>query len=1137
MPNKVSKNKLSVGKSLFFLLLGSLFAALAYSSPASNRVQAESSFNVTAVPTSTVSGATTTYTFSFNAPKNLSAGNPQLGQPGDVIMFNAWPNGPQEAGSTVNFTQATLAAGSSVGGQISRADDFSDNMTMLMLGSSVSAGTPIVVKLAGVVNPTWIGQQTFSVHIGDQNGYDGQYSVLLGAGQTYTVSGQITRADTGVGVSGAQINANQRSGTMFLGASADSEGRYSINLPVGTWELRVEPQWGNNGRQVAVDWAFAKQGIVVTISDSGKTAVNFQVVSATARVIGKVLLPDGTPMQRGGVDIRSTEGVGVGTGADPSDGSFSVQVPAGNYRLGVFSEDQSYTAPVMEPFTAKGGATTDVGTVRLVKKTAHIQGRVTVKGTETGVSGVRVNTWNPRGGGWAEAQTNASGTFDLLVGAGDWEVMAEPNPGSGYAFESGPPTVVKVVANQTVGNINFTVLRASAVINGRIVDGQGALLSNFFGYAMAMEGSGDPPKPGPGTNVQGGQFALRVPAGTWTVDVHTEPGSEFSSAGGQTVTLADNGTASVQVVMKKNDAVVSGRVIDEDGTAVTGVRTEVFAENGRGSFKMAEVSETGTYRMGVVGGTSWHLGVFVEPNSGYMMLPPSDSKVTVASGATVTKDFTLLRTNAYIAGKVLDPNGVGLGNVFVFADTNLTVDGDVLGLRVENAGAPMGAPKKADLRQGIHTGDLTAADGTFRLAVPAGTYGIGSGAPSALGYINPVFRRIAVEKDREVTGIVLQYRQADAQISGAVYLAGSKSEGFVWAWSENGAHSEAHTRTGDYSLNVTKGEVWHVGADFEGGQEFYQSQEVMIDLTSATSAQKDLVLVKSSFVLPPSVSQQIQAASGGTIQMQDGTRLVIPAGAFGSSGTFNVTISPTAQLTKEKHRRPVAFGYSINATNASTGQEFTTPFSTNVQLVIPYTAEMLTALGISANDIGASYFDASSSGWQGVDSFTVNKEDKTIIASIGHFTDFAVTTGASDTTPPANPTSVTATAGIEKVTLSWVNPTDTDFNHIAIYRSTVSGEVGTKIGQTAAVATIIYEDTGLTAGTVYYYTLRSVDNLNNESVGGSQVSATPTAAAALPATGVPLSSALVFYLIQLVLVGSGVALLLFAVRWYRLNFR
>ena len=1105
-----------------FLALGIIFT-LAFSSTSSLHADGpppSTSFDATVVSDNLGLGETATYTITFNAPQDLSAGVGQ--QPGDMLNINVFPNGPSDANRMANLTNLTVGAGSTIAGSFIRempqqdpggGQPLDSNSTLFQVTSSVSQGQSVVLKMAGVVNPGIQGQQTISISLGGQTMYQASVAMVVGAGQTFAVSGTVSKA--GVGVSSAQISASQRSGSMFLNTNVAADGTYSINLPIGTWELRVGPQWGNDGQQVAVDWAYNGFGEAVAVSDAPVSGINFTVVSATAVVTGKVLLPNGSPLTNGGIDIRSGEGVGVGSGINPQTGVFSVQVPAGTYRLGVFSQDPSYAAPALAPFSVAENSTKDLGTITLVAKTSHIKGVVTVKGTATGVVGMNVNTWSPSG--WSETTTAADGSFDLLVGPGEWEVMLRARPGSGYAVEGGPPTRVTIADAQTVTGQNFQVLLANASIDGRIVDAQGTLISNFFGFAQAMEGNGDPPKPGPGTSAEGGVFSLQVPAGTWAVDVHTEPGSEYSSTGAQSVTIGENENKNVTITLQQNDALITGTVRDDEGNAVTGVRTEVFAENGRGSFKMAFVNEaTGTYSMGVVGGTSWYLGVFVEPGNGLTMIPPSDSKTTVASGQSVVKDFALLRANATISGTVLDPSGNGLGNVFVFADTHLGEDGAVLGAQTtiggplpENSGGPGG-----DLKQGLHTGDLTRGDGTFTLAVPAGTYGIGSGAPSSLGYINPEFISVSVAKGEEKTGYVLSYRQSDAQITGTITLDGVQSEGFVWAWSDSGSHSETYSRTGSYTLNVTSGDVWHIGADFGNGQDFYQSPEYMVSMVGATTATRALVLTKSIFTMPPSTSQQIEAASGGTIQMEDGFTVVIPAGAFGSSGTYTVTISPTAQLTKEKSRRPVAFGYSVSAVDSS-GQAFTSTFNSNVRFIIPYTDAMLTALGINSTDVSASFFDTTSGIWQGVESFTVNTEDKTIIATVSHFTEFALTTGSADTTAPSVPTSLTATAGVGKVTLAWTNPTDADFDHVVIYRSTTSGSQGESLTTSTGTS---YEDTGLAAGTIYYYTLVSVDAVGNSSDPTSQVSAAPTAtpipALELPMTGTSVMDAALFYVVR-----------------------
>lgn len=72
--------------------------------------------------------------------------------------------------------------------------------------------------------------------------------------------------------------------------------------------------------------------------------------------------------------------------------------------------------------------------------------------------------------------------------------------------------------------------------------------------------------------------------------------------------------------------------------------------------------------------------------------------------------------------------------------------------------------------------------------------------------------------------------------------------------------------------------------------------------------------------------------------------------------------------------------------------------------------------------------------------------------------------------------------------LFWVNPPDTDFTKVRIYRSTVAGAPGILV---ASPTVAPYADAGLTEGVTYWYTIRAVDASGNESVAPAQVTGAP----------------------------------------------
>lgn len=89
-----------------------------------------------------------------------------------------------------------------------------------------------------------------------------------------------------------------------------------------------------------------------------------------------------------------------------------------------------------------------------------------------------------------------------------------------------------------------------------------------------------------------------------------------------------------------------------------------------------------------------------------------------------------------------------------------------------------------------------------------------------------------------------------------------------------------------------------------------------------------------------------------------------------------------------------------------------------------------------------------------------------------------------DTTPPAIPTGLTATAGNGEISLGWNQNTELDFAGYNLYRN------GTKINGNLLTGTT-YIDQGLTNGTEYSYQLSAVDQIGNESGKTAVVKAKP----------------------------------------------
>ncbi|MFA6963897.1 MAG: BspA family leucine-rich repeat surface protein [Patescibacteria group bacterium] len=100
-----------------------------------------------------------------------------------------------------------------------------------------------------------------------------------------------------------------------------------------------------------------------------------------------------------------------------------------------------------------------------------------------------------------------------------------------------------------------------------------------------------------------------------------------------------------------------------------------------------------------------------------------------------------------------------------------------------------------------------------------------------------------------------------------------------------------------------------------------------------------------------------------------------------------------------------------------------------------------------------------------------------------------------DITAPSAPTNLTALSASASVSLSWVNPTDTDFANVAIFRSTEADftpNIGTnKIAYTTLSSTATYIDSNVTSGVTYYYKVEAIDSVDNYSAASNQASGKP----------------------------------------------
>jgi len=359
------------------------------------------------------------------------------------------------------------------------------------------------------------------------------------------------------------------------------DGKYSMMMQV----------WGQSG-----------------MVDSGTGSVQIGIVALQ----GTVYLSDGTtPAIDAYVEAEDITNFSNRFGSNTgSDGAYGIGgLTSGNqYRLNVFlnpspnSNTAGYTTPDIEPITYSGSIITQNITLDRANKT--ISGTLMRKNGNPIANG-RVMANRMDSPGWVNDETDSEGKYELRMSGGKWEIRPDTWAGPGqtapdYAY-SGPGVAVKFVKDSTVeakSGINLTVTTASSTIQGSvspIPTGMGGIgLHNRTGFGT-----------GTGIDPSTGAFSMKVPAGTYELDMFSDPsqaGDKYTLPTMGSITVGESETSNVgQIVLVKMDKTISATVKDNTETGLSGFMVGCFQPKGS-AFTMGITGQDGTASVSATNG-------------------------------------------------------------------------------------------------------------------------------------------------------------------------------------------------------------------------------------------------------------------------------------------------------------------------------------------------------------------------------------------------------------------------------------------------------------------------------------------------------------------------------------------------------
>ncbi|MEV0728472.1 carboxypeptidase-like regulatory domain-containing protein [Polymorphospora sp. NPDC050346] len=474
-----------------------------------------------------------------------------------------------------------------------------------------------------------------------------------------TITGRVTDSN-GVPQAGIWVSARGPDGS--VGTSADIDGRYTLSLLPG--EYQVELLLGSGFSQWIPQQEQSHTAQVFTVEPGG-TVVADDVVAPTGSMTGRVVDASGQPAANVDVSARSiTSGGGATTWTD-DNGDFQIprlfpgnykvrfQLPSGATQWGHGQPAEDYA----DTFSVAVGTQTTVNETLLA--TGAIAGRF-VDQSGAGIGHAEVTAYDSYNNS-AYVMTDETGAYrfdDLIVG--DYKVsFVDPTTGRRqYAygvgnFEDAATIVVQADATATVDDtlIDGGALRVTATDSGT-----GAPLTAFCAH---LEG----PSYGYECTTNSEILFDGIGIGRYIVSVNPAPSSLYLDGKAQ-ATVTANATTDVAVPVPLGGAITATVSNRATGAPVAGVCVATVAagtarlpdgephcSDGAGQIDI-RLLEPGDYHIFVRPRESTGLGAQWLGANGGTGAASSAKRITVTAGATTAAPAVLLDPAGAITGVV-----------------------------------------------------------------------------------------------------------------------------------------------------------------------------------------------------------------------------------------------------------------------------------------------------------------------------------------------------------------------------------------------------------------------------------------------------------------------------------------------------
>lgn len=600
-----------------------------------------------------------------------------------------------------------------------------------------------------------------------------------------------------------------------------------------------------------------------------------------------------------------------------------------------------------------------------------------------------------------------------------------------------------------------------------------------------------------------------------------------ASVVGESTTATITGSGStVEVKVAPKNRIISGAVKNSDGTVIKDANLQVQVGAFGPSFAFGQYDpSTGNYSI-PVSANKWRVGAMSEnPGAGGYVPSISSTEVDTTNG-NATFDITLAQLNATITGTVKDSNGNPVAEVTVVANNFLDEIFDASVGPGPGPGPGPGGPPHREEENELTQSAVTDTKGQYSIPViPGETYTMLVNTSGLNLFPTGVVQVKPGNKETKTADITLAASDMKIEVEGNTKTGDLPEGSKVTFYSENGMINNQATldSKGKTTLNLpskdSKGNpmIYHllVGDDNPEAGTALGSKETLIT-GEAGKTFTPVLEASSEATLPKPASVEISSSSAAAASLKEGTTekiaLSFPSGSISSGSSSEDSSSSSGgnsiaqiipvdeELPATLADKPIGEGLELTITDSS--GNLVSSFNGVVSGKIAYSSDDWKKAGFASEaefiaKAKIKTHDPQSGQYVNVQSSDC--KDGFCTFNTTHASTFAIV-ATTDTIAPADPTEAKATVSTGKVSLSWKNPTDSDFDKVNIYRSTSTSSIGDKLASTSSKDTTTYDDTITDKGT-YYYTLKAVDTAGNESPGTDQIKAEISAVKTLPKTG------------------------------------